>query len=145
MEYIQGSLFGKTSPEHSQATMDGISQSFSANLPDSSNQVLPMFLCLKKDGRTQAFYWSVGGGSIAYRTHDAQFWGVPQRRKRIALVVDFRGESAPEILFERKGLSGNIEQGEAQRKDITETIGRSFDNTISFQERSGKPGGAKES
>ena len=42
--------------------------------------------------------------SICWRVHDAQFWGVPQRRKRIALVADFAGLSAPEILFERKGL-----------------------------------------
>lgn len=42
--------------------------------------------------------------SIAWRLHDAQFWGVPQRRKRIALVADFAGLSAAEILFERKGL-----------------------------------------
>ena len=44
------------------------------------------------------------GWSIAWRIHDAQFWGVPQRRKRIALVADFGGQTAPEILFERKGL-----------------------------------------
>ena len=48
--------------------------------------------------------------SIAWRLHDAQFWGVPQRRKRIALVADFGGLSAQEILFERKGLRGNSEQ-----------------------------------
>jgi DNA (cytosine-5)-methyltransferase 1 len=47
--------------------------------------------------------------SIAWRVFDAQFWGVPQRRKRIALVADFRGSSAPEILFERKGVSGDTE------------------------------------
>ena len=52
--------------------------------------------------------------SLAWRVHDAQFWGVPQRRKRIALVADFGGLSAPEILFERKGLSGDSEPcGEA--------------------------------
>ena len=38
--------------------------------------------------------------SIAYRVHDAQFWGVPQRRRRIALVADFNGLSAAEILFD---------------------------------------------
>ena len=48
--------------------------------------------------------------SIAWRLHDAQFWGVPQRRKRIALVADFGGFSAPEILFERKGLCWHPEQ-----------------------------------
>lgn len=45
------------------------------------------------------------GWSVAWRTHDAQFWGVPQRRRRIALVADFGGESAPEILFERESVS----------------------------------------
>ena len=44
------------------------------------------------------------GWSIAWRVHDAQFWGVPQRRKRIALVADFAGRCAPEILFERKSM-----------------------------------------
>ena len=58
----------------------------------------------------------VGNGSIAWRTHDAQFWGVPQRRRRISLIVDLRGRSAPEILFERKSLSGNTEPSETQRK-----------------------------
>ena len=43
-----------------------------------------------------------GKWSVAWRVLDAQFWGVPQRRRRIALVADFGGESAPEILFERK-------------------------------------------
>ena len=51
------------------------------------------------------------GWSIAWRVHDAQFWGVPQRRKRIALVADFGGGSAPEILFVRKGLSRDTEPG----------------------------------
>ena len=49
------------------------------------------------------------GWSIAWRIHDAQFLGVPQRRKRIALVADFGGGSAPEILFVRKGLSRDTE------------------------------------
>lgn len=47
------------------------------------------------------------GWSLAWRQLDAQYWGVPQRRKRIALVADFRGQRAAEILFERTSLSGN--------------------------------------
>ena len=47
------------------------------------------------------------GWSLAYRVFDAQYWGVPQRRRRIHLVVDFRGERARQILFEREGLRGN--------------------------------------
>ena len=46
------------------------------------------------------------GWSIAYRTLDAQYWGVPQRRRRIYLVADFAGGSAGEILFKSEGLSG---------------------------------------
>ena len=49
--------------------------------------------------------------SVAWRVFDAQFWGVPQRRRRIALVADFGGQCAPEILFERKGVSGYYPQG----------------------------------
>ncbi len=51
------------------------------------------------------------GWSVAYRVLDAQFWGVPQRRRRIALVADFGGQSAPEILFERNGLSWDTPEG----------------------------------
>ena len=52
-----------------------------------------------------------GRWSLAWRVLDAQHWGVPQRRRRIALVVDFGGDTAPEILFNRKGLSGHPETG----------------------------------
>ena len=45
------------------------------------------------------------GWSLAYRTLDAQYWGVPQRRRRIYLVADFAGGSAGEILFESEGVS----------------------------------------
>ena len=44
------------------------------------------------------------GWSVAWRIYDAQFWGVPQRRKRIYLIADFESERAGEILFERDGL-----------------------------------------
>lgn len=56
------------------------------------------------------------GFSIAWRVHDAQFWGVPQRRKRISLVADFAGGSAPEVLFERKGMCRDFEKGREQGK-----------------------------
>ena len=50
------------------------------------------------------------GWSLAWRQLDAQHWGVPQRRKRIALVADFRGQRAAEILFERESLPGRPNQ-----------------------------------
>ncbi len=49
--------------------------------------------------------------SIAWRVLDAQFWGVPQRRKRIYLVADFAGGSAGKILFESEGVSGYSAEG----------------------------------
>ena len=58
------------------------------------------------------------GWSIAWRTLDAQYWGVPQRRRRIFLVADLRGGCAGEILFERDGLCGNFEQSEAPRQGV---------------------------
>ena len=55
-----------------------------------------------------------GRWSVAWRVHDAQYWGVPQRRRRIALVADFGGDTAHEILFERTGVSGDLTpRGEA--------------------------------
>lgn len=59
------------------------------------------------------------GWSLAWRQLDAQYWGVPQRRKRIALVADFGGQRAAEILFERTGVSGNPDESIPTWKSIT--------------------------
>lgn len=48
------------------------------------------------------------GWSLAYRTFDAQYWGVPQRRRRIYLVINFRSECAGQISFEREGVRGHF-------------------------------------
>ena len=81
--------------------------------------------------------------SIAYRLHDAQFWGVPQRRKRIALVADFGGCAAPNILFEKvsavgQGLPRDIEQSKQTWKGTakdtegsTREASKTFDVRIS--------------
>lgn len=50
------------------------------------------------------------GWSLAWRQLDAQHWGVPQRRKRIALVADFGGQRSAEILFERTGVSRDSDE-----------------------------------
>lgn len=55
--------------------------------------------------------WMGDGWSVAYRVLDAQFWGVPQRRRRIALVADFGGHAAPEILFVRESVCGDTAPG----------------------------------
>lgn len=51
------------------------------------------------------------GFSLAWRVLDAQFWGVPQRRKRIYLVADFAGGGAGKVLFESEGVSGYSAEG----------------------------------
>ena len=51
------------------------------------------------------------GWSVAYRTLDAQYWGVPQRRRRIFLVADLAGQCAGKVLFESEGLSRYSPEG----------------------------------
>jgi len=57
--------------------------------------------------------------SLAWRVLDAQYWGVAQRRRRIFLIADFGGRTAPQILFEQGGLFGNPAQGRSQRQGVT--------------------------
>ena len=54
--------------------------------------------------------------SVAWRVYDAQYWNVPQRRKRIFLVADFGGRTAPQILFEQDRLLGDSAAGEEARQ-----------------------------
>lgn len=84
-------------------------------------------VCVPNGGWTKSgcYHAEDGSWSIAWRVHDAQFWGVPQRRKRIALVADFGGLSAPEILFERKGLSGDFETGGTPGEETAGAVGGS--------------------
>lgn len=63
------------------------------------------------------YHDEVGGRwSVAWRVHDAQYWGVPQRRRRISVVADFGGDTAGEILFERKSVSGHPAESGAARE-----------------------------
>lgn len=88
-------------------------------------------VCVPNGGWTKSgcYYAQDGSWSVAWRVHDAQFWGVPQRRKRIALVADFGGLSAPEILFERKGLSGDFEPGGTPGEETAGAAGGGAANT----------------
>ena len=95
--------------------------------PDACVQV-----CVPDGGWTKSgcYYSADGRWSIAWRLHDAQFWGVPQRRKRIALVADFGGISAPEILFEREGLRGDLEQSAAEGKELPHELREALERQI---------------
>jgi DNA (cytosine-5)-methyltransferase 1 len=90
-----------------------------------------------KDGKWRNAGEIVGNGfSIAWRVLDAQFWGVPQRRRRIYLVADFAGESAGKILFESESVSGDIEQSETPRERTARDVEGSVRETILFEPRS---------
>lgn len=69
-----------------------------------------------------------GDWSVAWRVLDAQFWGVPQRRRRIALVADFGGKCAPEILFEREGVCWDYPARRTEGQGTATHAGRGTDD-----------------
>lgn len=82
-----------------------------------------------------------GRWSVAWRVLDAQWWGVPQRRRRIALVADFGGTTAHEILFNTKGVYGHPETGrEARERSSRSTEGGT---SCTVRIRGGCDGGGK--
>lgn len=74
----------------------------------------------EKGWNTWGGYHDEMGGrwSVAWRVLDAQHWGVPQRRRRIALVADFGGDTAWEISFERQSMSGDFAESGARGEGL---------------------------
>ena len=95
---------------------ENVPGAFSSNKGEDFRAVLEAVCSVKDEGvsvpEPPKGKWSSAGSivadgfSLAWRVLDAQFWGVPQRRKRIYLVADFAGGSAGKILFESEGVSG---------------------------------------
>lgn len=81
------------------------------------------------------------GWSVAYRVCDAKFWGVPQRRRRIHLVADFGGRSAPWILFVHKSLSGDLDTLPQAGEAAAGGTGGGTGKTVSLRIRGGCAGG----
>ena len=107
MDCIQLSLFGRTYPESFPATTERTSEQSWKNLPVLDKQTM-LFLDLRGGGRwSKAGAIAGNGWSLAWRQLDSQYFGVAQRRKRIALILDLGGQRAGEILFERTSLSRN--------------------------------------
>ena len=71
----------------------------------------------------QAGMVRISGIDVAWRQMDAQYWGIPQRRKRIFLVADFRGRRAAEILFKPESLLGYSETGAEAKAGIAADAG----------------------
>ena len=79
------------------------------------NAVMPQ---VPKAGWAYADCYSGDGWSLAYRVFDAQYWGVPQRRRRVYLVLDLRGQRAREVLFERESVRGYFAEGRTPWQDL---------------------------
>lgn len=98
---------------------ENVPGAFSSNKGEDFRCVLEAVCKIKDEGIAvpRSDKWQIAGEiladgfSLAWRVLDAQYWGVPQRRKRIYLVADFAGGSAGKILFESEGLSGHTPQG----------------------------------
>lgn len=84
--------------------------------------------------------------SLAWRTMDAQHWGVPQRRLRISLVLDLTGGRAGEILFEPESLRGHFAPGITPGQAAPVVVGgctEDADRAFTLKIRSGCEGGGK--
>lgn len=102
------------------AIWENVPGAFSSNRGEDFRTVLEEFIRVKekdavmpdvpKAGWPYADCYSGNGWSLAYRVFDAQYWGVPQCRRRIYLVADFRGQRAGEILLKPEGLRRNSAQ-----------------------------------
>lgn len=118
------------------AVWENVEGAFSSNKGEDFRCVLEEFtrICDEKssiprpaDGKWRNAGEIVGDNfSIAWRLFDAQYWGVPQRRKRIYLVADFTGKCAGKVLFERESMRGNSTESGTSRQgaagDATEGI-----------------------
>lgn len=127
------------------AIWENVLGAFSSNGGEDFRAVLEELACVKQPDASiprppRGGRWSKAGAiagngwSLAWRQLDAQYWGktiydgrtgsvlrmgTPQRRKRIALVADFGGQRAGEILFEREGLPGHFDESIQTREEAT--------------------------
>lgn len=82
-----------------------------------------------------------GRWSVVWRTHDAQYWGVPQRRRRISVVADFGGDTASEIQFDGESLPGDIAESGSSWEGFAETAEAGASYAVRI--RGGCDGGGK--
>lgn len=144
------------------AVWENVPGAFSSNKGEDFRAVLEELARVKEPGvtipRPENGKWAKAGvicgdgWSVAWRTFDAQFWGVPQRRRRIAVVLDLGGQRAAEILFERTGVPGDPDQSIPSWKGIARDPARcaaGYDRVVgdprayTLKIRSGCEGGGK--
>ena len=141
------------------AVWENVPGAFSSNKGNDFHHVLRELIAIMDEKAAanlpRADKWQKAGAvvadqwSIAWRVLDAQFFGVPQRRKRIFLIADFAGQGAGHILFEPTCLRGNLTQGCGKRQAATSNpragtheASKSLD-VFALRMRAGKSGGGK--
>lgn len=138
------------------AVWENVPGAFSSNKGEDFRAVLEELARIKEAGisiyRPDKSKWAKAGlitgddWSIAWRTMDAQYWGVPQRRLRISLVLDLTGGRAGEILFEPESLRGHfapgVTPGQAAAGAVENGAGTA-DRAFTLKIRSGGEGGGK--
>lgn len=108
---------------------ENVTGAFSSNKGEDFRRVLEE-ICTIKDTKyvipkPDTGKWERAGSivgedfSVAWRVFDAQYWGVPQRRKRIYLVADFTSRCAGKVLFESKSLSRNFDKSESSQQETS--------------------------
>jgi DNA (cytosine-5)-methyltransferase 1 len=113
---------------------ENVPGAYSSNQGEDFRQVLEEICNIAERGiavpRPYRGKWKSSGGivldgcfSLAWRTLDAQYWGVAQRRRRIFLIADFGGERAGEILFVENGLRGNFAEGKGKGEGVAAITG----------------------
>lgn len=127
------------------AIWENVPGAFSSNRGEDFRIVLEEFIRVKekdaimpdvpKAGWPYADCYSGNGWSLAYRVFDAQYWGVPQRRRRIYLVADFRGQRAGEILLKPEGLRRNSAQSGTQGQETARCAKNSVGTAIGGVDR----------
>ena len=119
------------------AVWENVAGAFSSNGGEDFRCVLEK-LCQVKDADLSVpkpEKWTKAGEimgenfSVAYRTFDAQYWGVPQRRMRVYLVADFNGGCASKILFESEGMSGYSAESFRAWQETAQSFGNCSEET----------------
>ena len=144
---------GKTNGEYPKFIIwENVCGAFTSNKGEDFRCVLESISKIKDENISipQPIKWQRAGEivgksfSIAWRVLDAQYFGVPQRRKRIFLVADFTGRGAKQVLFNEESVSRDFGKSATEtetntasfRKSITESIGKS--NVEAIQENESK-------
>lgn len=128
------------------AVWENVPGAFSSNKGEDFRAVLEE-ICEAEIPMPESGKWAEAGMvrtervDVAWRTLDAQHWGVPQRRRRIFLVADFRGQCAGEILFIEPCLSWNFEKGREKGQEAAGDVGTGLAVTVRMRE--GCAGGDK--